>query len=49
MCEELFYEIINTSAVDQAVFRYKFAKIIVKKILVMEVASNAKKHFFELI
>ena len=33
MCEELSYQIINTSAVNQAVFCYyqKFAKIVIKK------------------
>ena len=32
MCEELSYQIINTSAVNQAAFCCKFAKIIVEKI-----------------
>ena len=52
MCEELFYQIINTSAVNQAVFCYykKFAKIIIKKkTLVLAVVSNAEMHFFEFI
>ena len=52
MCEELSYQIINTSAVNQAVFCYyqKFAKIIIKKkTLVLAVASNAEMHFFEFI
>ena len=33
MCKELSHQIINTSAVNQAVFYYywKFAKIIIKK------------------
>ena len=33
MCEELSYQIINTSAVNQVVFCYykKFAKIIIEK------------------
>ena len=52
MCEELSYQIINTSAVNQAVFCYypKFAKIIIeKKTLVLTVASNAEIHFLKLI
>ena len=52
MCEELSYQIINTSAVSQAVFccYYKFAKIIRKKeTLVLVVATNAEMYFFELI
>ena len=52
MCEELSYQIINTSAVNQAVFcyYYKFTKIIIKnKTLVLAVASNAEIHFFEFI
>ena len=43
MCEELFYQIINISAVNQAIFcyYYKFAKIITgKKTLVLAVATN---------
>ena len=50
MCEELSFQIINTSAVNQAVFcyYYKFAKIIIeKKILALAVPSNEKMHFFE--
>ena len=52
MCEKRSYQIINTLAVNQAVFCYywKFAKIIIKKkTLVFGVASNAEMHFFELI
>ena len=52
MCEELSYQIINISAVNQAVFCYyqKFPKFIIeKKTLVLGVASNEKMHFFELI
>ena len=51
MCEELFYQIINTSSVNRAVFRfyYKFAKIITKKNIVLAVASDAELHFFEFI
>ena len=48
MCEELSYQIINTSAVNQAIFCYyqKFAKIIIKKkTFVLAVASNAEIHF----
>ena len=50
MCEEFFYQIINISAVNQAIFcyYYKFAKIITaKKTLVLAVARNEKMHFFE--
>ena len=52
MCEELSYQIINTSAVNQAFFCYyeKFVKIIIeKKTLVLRVASKAEIHFFEFI
>ena len=50
MCEELSYQIVNTSAVNQAVFCCKFAKIIVeKKRLVLTVVSKAEIHFFEFI
>ena len=52
MCEELSHQIINISAVNQAVFCYyqKFAKIIrEEKTLVLTAASNEKMHFFELI
>ena len=48
MCEGLSYEIINISAVNQAVFCYyeKFAKIIIeKKTLLLAVASKAEIHF----
>ena len=49
MCEELPYQIINTSTVNQAVFchYYKFSKIIIeKKTLVLVVASNEEMNFF---
>ena len=52
MCEELSYQIINTSAVNEVVFCYywKFTKIIIeKKTLVLAVASKAEIHFFEFI
>ena len=52
MCEEVSYQVKNTSAVNQAVFcyYYKFAKIIIeKKTLVLTVASKADIHFFEFI
>ena len=52
MCEELPYQIINTSAVNQAVFcyYYKFPKIIIeKKTLVLVVASNEEMNFFKFI
>ena len=52
MCEELSYQIINTSAVNEAVFcyYYKFQKIIIeKKTLVPTVAGKADIHFFEFI
>ena len=52
MCEELSNQIINTSAVNQAVicYYYKFAKIIIKKkTSVLVVAINAEIHLFELI
>ena len=52
MCEELSYQIINTSTVNQAVFccYQKFAKIIIeKKTSVLAVASYAEMHFFEFI
>ena len=52
MCEELSYQIINTLAVNQAVFCYylKFAKLIIeKKRFVLMVASNAEIYFFEFI
>ena len=47
MCEELSYQIINISAVNQAVFRYykKFAKAIIeKKTSVLAVATNQEMH-----
>ena len=50
MCEELSYQIINISAVNQAVFcyYYKFSKIIKeKKTLVLAVATNEEMHFCE--
>ena len=46
MCEELSYQIINTSAVNQAVFCYylNIAKIIIeKKTLVLTVASKGER------
>ena len=49
MCEGLSPQIINISAVNQAVFcyYYKFAKIIIeKRTLVLAVASKAEAHFF---
>ena len=49
MCEELSYQILNLSAVNQAVFCYyeKFAKIITeKKTFVLAVARNEEMHFF---
>ena len=52
MCEEVSYQVKNTSAVNQAVFcyYYKFAKIIIeKKTLVLTVSSKAEIHFFEFI
>ena len=52
MCEELPYQIINTSAVNQAIFCYyqKFAKIIIeKKTVALAVASKAEIHFSEFI
>ena len=51
MCEELSHQIINTSAVNQAVFCYyqKFEKIIIKKkTLVSAVAINAKSFITDL-
>ena len=48
MCEELRYQIINTSAVNEAVFCYylKSAKIIIKKKkLALAIASNVEMHF----
>ena len=52
MCEELSYQIICTSAVNQAVFCYywNIEKIIIeKKILVLTVAGKGEIHFFEFI
>ena len=49
MCEELSYQIINTSAVNQGVFCYYNKTIIKKKTLVLVVASNKEMHFFEFI
>ena len=51
MCEELSYQIINISAVNQAVFCYyqKFSKFIIGKKTELAPASNGKMHFFELI
>ena len=50
MCEELLHQIINSSAVNQAVFCYykNIAKIIIeKKPFVLMLASKAEIHFFE--
>ena len=47
MCEELSYQIINTSAVNQAVSFSFF--IIEKKTLLLTVASKAEIHFSDLI
>ena len=50
ICEKLSYQIINISAVNQAVFcyYYKFSKIIKeKKTLVLAVATNEEMHFCE--
>ena len=52
MCEELSYQIINTSAGNQALFcyYYKFIKIIIKKkTLASAVAINPEMLIFELI
>ena len=52
MCEGLFYQIINTPSVNQAVFCYywNIAKIIIeKKTLTLTVASQAEIHFFKFI
>ena len=52
MCEEFSCQIMNISAVNQAVFcyYYKFAKLIIeKKTLVLAVASSEELHFFEFI
>ena len=52
MCEELSYQIINISAVNQSVFGYhwKFAKIIEKKAVLAVVTNEVEEmHFFELI
>ena len=47
MCDELSYQIINISAVNQAVFCYywKFAKLIIEKKTLVLVASNEEMHF----
>ena len=47
MCDELSYQIINISAVNQAVFCYywKFAKLIIEKKTLVLVASNKEMHF----
>ena len=50
MCEELSYQIINISAVNQAVFCYyqNFTKTIKeKKTLRLAVARNEEMHYFE--
>ena len=51
MCEGLSYQIMNTSAVNQAVFCYylNIAKIVIEKKTVLTVASKAEIHFFEFI
>ena len=52
MCEELFYQIMNISAFNQAAFCYysKFAKLIIeKKTLVLAVAGNGEMHFLKFI
>ena len=52
MCENFSYQIINTSAVNQAVFCYykKFAKIIIeKKTLMLAVARKEEMNFSEFI
>ena len=52
MRDELSYQIISTSAVNQAVFcyYYKFAKIFIKKkTLVLTKANNVDKYSFEFI
>ena len=52
MYEGISYQIMNTSAVNQAVFcyYYKFANIIIeKKTLVLAVAIKAEIHVFEFI
>ena len=48
MCEELSYQIINASAVNQVVFcnYLKFVKIIIEnKTLALTVARNAEMYF----
>ena len=52
MCENFSYQIINTSAVNQAVFCYykKFVKIIIeKKTLVLALVNHEEMHYFEFI
>ena len=51
MCEDLSYQIINTSAVNQTVFCYyqNIAKIMIEKKTVLKVASKAEIHFIEFI
>ena len=51
MGEELPYQIINTSAVNQVVFcYYNFSKVIIKKkTLVLAVARTAEMYFVEFI
>ena len=46
ICDELFYQITNILAVNQAIF---INIIIEKKILVLAVASNEEMHFFKFI
>ena len=51
MCEEISYQIINISAVNQAALWYyqKFPTIIIEKKTALAVASNKKMQFFEFI
>ena len=48
MCEELSHQIINVSAVNQAIvcYYYKFAKIITEKKTVLAVARNEDALFW---
>ena len=45
MCEELSYQIINISAVNQTVFCRSLQKSL--KTLALAVARNEEMHFFE--
>ena len=53
MCEELSYQIINTSAVNHklsfVIIRSLQKIIIEKKTIVLTVASKAEIHFFDVI